>query len=36
MYDGLYNTGYNGTPYNYSVHYRVNPEGIGDKVFTNI
>ena len=36
MYSGNYNTGYNGEPIGYSVHYRINPELDTDKVFTNI
>ena len=36
MYGGFYNSTYDGFPIDYSLHYRVNPEGSTDKVFTNI
>ena len=36
MFEGQYNTTFDGTPIGYSVTYRVNPEPYADKVFTNV
>jgi hypothetical protein len=36
MFEGDYNKGFIGTPLNYSIEYRVNPDPYSDKVFTNL